>query len=292
MILSVNYTNLDTKSPLTIGFSGLIEVETVNLTLWNIHASNYTIRIGEDLGSANQIPDENHSMAFRVEEGQTCYLYNVSLFLTASKNPSNKGLCLDFAVYNASWDGTHIIPDENITKWINYDWTEQGEVGWKTIDITSPEVFGGAIFLDPNNTDNETFFVVIGQNSAISRAFSWAYTDDPAGDDGYGPAYNMTSGITELHVDYSMRVYLSPSGSGDPEVPTPSEINLMINGTPVTDSGDGRGTWSLGGLGELNSLVFDFNSTWPGTVTFSMSVEVYGTTFFCQLFCRAIVLVC
>nr|MDO8077803.1 hypothetical protein [Candidatus Freyarchaeota archaeon] len=189
---------------------------------------------------------------------------------------------LDFAVYNASWNGTHVIPDKNITKWIkNYDWTDQGEVGWKTINITSPEGFGGVIFLDPNNTDNETFFVVIGQDSTVSRAFSWAYTEDPAGDDGYGPAYRLVSGFPALPVDYSMRVYLSPSGTGDPEVPLPSEINLRINGTAVSDSGgEGKGTWSGGGFGVTNSLIFDFDSTWPGSVSFSVTVEVYGTNLY------------
>ncbi|MHA1604587.1 MAG: hypothetical protein ACTSWF_08055, partial [Candidatus Freyarchaeota archaeon] len=281
VLFSLNYTNLTTKTPLTIGMSDLIRVDSVNLTLWGIHASNYTIRIAEDLGSANSISDQNHSMAFTVEKGQTYYLYNISLFLIGMKKHPIKGLYINFAIYNASWNGTHVIPDKNVSMWIkSYDLTGQGEVGWKTIDLAGSDGLGSALPLDPSNTANETFFVVIGENTTISRGLSWAYTDDPASGEGYGPAYNMTSGVTELPVDYSMRVYLSPSVSGDPEVPTPSEINLMINGTPVTDSGEGRGTWSLGGLGELNSLVFDFNSTWPGTVTFSMSVEVYGTSLY------------
>ncbi len=280
-----DYSNLDTETSLRIELTGVPQIDRVNFTLSNITAPNYTIGIDEDPESTESINKKIYAMSFKIN--QTCYLYKISLFLVDI--PKTGPIYVDFDIYNGTWnpshpDGACTEPNQSIypvSGKNDYYMTDQTKQTWKTI------VFDPVLLLNPSETDNQTFFMVLGQDddglTAGSKELDWGYTDDSAGYD-YGPAFYNNSGTLELYdYDFSMRVYVSASSNTNPEFPFPSEINLQIRETvdvwPVQNT-------SIGGegicvitenLGSSSVLAFDFDSTWFDTVSFNVTVEIYGT---------------
>lgn len=270
-LFSGYYSNLSTVSPLVFELSGVPRIDGVNFSLSNIVAPNYTIRIAESSSNFESLMNQKYAMSFNLS--QNCYLYNVSLYLVSGKTPP---IYVDFAIYNATWNQTSKLPepDEAIYSVDNYDLSSQLKLGWKTIDIMS---LCGLLHLNLSSTENGTFFIVLSQDSG--KELVWGYNSDEG--NGYGSAYNLTSGTEFLSVDFSMRVYLSATNFTTRMLPFPSEINLKINGVNVTDSGsEGGGFCSITGDFGSSNLVFNFSSTWFDTVSFNANVTVSGVNLY------------
>ncbi|MFB0561362.1 MAG: hypothetical protein ACETWM_09145 [Candidatus Lokiarchaeia archaeon] len=276
MIFVRNYTNLNTEFSLTIELPGVPQIDSVNITLSDIVAPNHTIRTEEEPEKLESIKDKIYLMSFKLN--QTCNLYRFSLFLAdVGKTP----IYIDFDIYNAKWNQSlsRIEPNQSIytgPEKNDYNLTDQVGNAWKTI------IFDPALHLNPTVTENQTFFMVLGQDHPESEEVSWGYNDDDKRED-YGPAYFNNSGTFDLYEDdFSMRGYVSASSTGDPEVPWPTEINLKINGINVQNStNEGLGIWNMtGDFGSSYILIFDFDSTWLSSVSFNATVEIYGTNLY------------
>ncbi|MFB0561363.1 MAG: hypothetical protein ACETWM_09150 [Candidatus Lokiarchaeia archaeon] len=288
LILYGDYPNWDTGTNLAIELPGVPLVDSVNFTLSGIIAPNYTIQIAENLWGTESLENKIFAMSFEINDNQTCYLYSVSLFLIVLRNQPFSNIYVDFAIFNATWNSTHVVPDANVTEWADdYNLKDQEDEAWKTIDIIDPVVgFGDLVALDPINTDNGTFFVVLTQNRADSKYLYWAYSNDTTSGYDYGHAYDNTSGTPLLlDSDYFMRVDLSACNFTNHVQPFPTEINLKINEIQVQNSGsEGSGICVItGDFGSSNALVFDFDSTWFDEVSFNVTVEIYGTNLFANV---------
>lgn len=278
----VEYPSITSGTLLTIRLQSVSLIDRVDFNVSNVHAANYTIRTAESPSDAKSLLGQTYAMVFKLS--QTCYLYNVSLYLIGGKLAKK----VDFAIFNASWNstGARIEPDQNITGW-NEEINVIFEDGWKTLDIVS--LLGGPVALNVSHMDNASFFLALKQK-ATYKEFFWMYHEDTEGGD-YGPAYNLTSTTPmiwePLSIDFSMRVYVSVSSDGIPEHPRPSQIGLqVISGNDVfsvEDTGENSGFCSISSLGSTDALVFSFSSTWFEPVTFSLTVSVQGTSLLMNL---------
>ncbi|MGQ9723715.1 MAG: hypothetical protein ACUVXA_20645 [Candidatus Jordarchaeum sp.] len=271
-----NYSYLDTKNPLIIELFGIPQIESVNFSLSNIKAPNYTIRTAEEPEKTVSLWNMKYVMGFKIN--QTCYLHNISLFIIDVKKP----FYLDFEIYNATWNTgtTRIEPNQQIYFKDNLDLQNQAGNAWKTITLNS------ALTLNLTETENQTFFIALSQYNSPSQAkeLAWGYYPS-IGENGYGPAYNWTSGTLEpLEFDFSMRVRVSASNDSEPEIVYPSQINLKINDIPVQNSAppaEGKGVCTItGNFDSSEILILNFTSTWFDTVSFNASVKVYGVNLF------------
>ena len=278
----VEYPSVTTGTILTIRLPSLSQVDNVTFNVSNVQARNYTIRTAETPSDGLSLKGQTYAMSFNLS--QTCYLYNISVYLIGGV-PAKK---IDFAIYNASWNPTEerVEPSQSITEWINgYDVIREN--GWKKIDILT--IFGGTVALNVSQTDNATFFLVLKQDSTYKELF-WMYRNDSEEED-FGPAYNLTSIspliLEPLSVDFSMRLYVSACVDGTPEHPRPSQIGLQVisdNGIfNVEDTGENSGFCNISNVGSTDVLSFSFNSSWFDPVTFSLVIDVQGTSLFMSL---------
>ncbi len=126
-------------------------------------------------------------------------------------------------------------------------------------------------------------------NPQTTAELLWFYDVDshiPNGD--AGPAWwlvlNITTGEPLLinntdpvykndTFDLCLKLYLNATPPSQ-QYPSPIDIGLAINGTSVTDIGQGSGWWYTTENLSRNPLSFDVSSTWFSTVSFTANISI------------------
>ena len=262
-ILSGNKNGTMTDS--TIEENIIISTADWNITESTIIISNITHTFEKDIEISNESDhvelDRLRAMGFNVTQSKL--LKNVTVYLHA-KNLI-PGIDLQLFVFNYS--SSSIAPNTSIySEQVDLDslGITQEYVGWIEIPLSNP------VLLNINKTDNNQFFIVLGENESHSAEVRWGYCNDSGSFDGIdeGPAYfndlglepNTTDWKTGL-LDYMLNVTFLLQDL------LPSSINLTINGTNVYDIAPGRGIWNSSEIKIGNPVIYDIAATYSSNTS-------------------------
>ncbi|MFX0079336.1 MAG: hypothetical protein ACFE8O_08860 [Candidatus Hermodarchaeota archaeon] len=190
-------------------------------------------------------------MSFRVTN--SCYLHSLQSYI--NRLVVRIGADARIWIYNASNSGGTPRPNQAI-----YLLPENVEFGAAAISWIN-YTFSSLVLLNTSETYDHTFFVN-WENQGSAQA-AWGYRNDTLSppDNGYvwlGPAH--TPGF-----DLMMNVSLLPLG----QYPTPQQIEMNINGSPVNDVGTNAGWWENSFVEATSTAVFDVTATWPITFNYT-----------------------
>ncbi|MFX1342661.1 MAG: hypothetical protein ACFFAL_08180 [Promethearchaeota archaeon] len=191
-------------------------------------------------------------MSFRVTN--SCYLHSLQSYI--NRLVVRIGDDARVWIYNASNSGGTPRPNQAL-----YLLPENVEFGPVATVSWVNYTFSSLVLLNTSETYDNTFFVN-WENQGSAQA-AWGYRNDTLSppDNGYvwlGAAH--TPGF-----DLMMNVSLLPLG----QYPTPQQIELNINGSPVNDAGTNAGWWENAFIEATSTAVFDVTATWPITFNYT-----------------------
>ncbi len=269
------------------------KVSSVNITLSNITAPTHTMEIETYGHQALPLYLKELNilivgvMSFSLTPGQRVYFNKLSALLI--KVPFNETAFADVAILNATIHPTFgLIPNETLFSAQNVS-VEGGPLEFKNLTLLPPDQY---IFLDPNinQTAQNTYFVGITQNisSPPTSTLYWFYDVDshvPNGNAGTAifamyhipndaPFFVGDRDPTDNEMfDFCLKLYLNATLPSQ-QYPLPTDIGLMINGTPVINMDQGMGWWYTTENLSGESLFFDVSSTWNTTVSFTATILI------------------
>ena len=241
---NIEFPNLDNAntfyepSPTVVGFNS----SYINIDIEGIYAPNKTLLIEDEISSTKHL-SEAYYTSFEVPGDG--YVENISVYL--SQTIGGDTFFVD--IYNATFTGGNIKFDQDITGaaflstfiaagnayWVNF-------TGWhQKLDVT--------------NTYSNTFFIRVSCLS--SNNGYWHHGTDGT----YNSiVWRQTGGAPEVNADMSLLLGLSPENNDA----RPSDINLEINNTDVTDVGLGSGYWTTPNelFDPSGSLEFEISADW------------------------------
>ncbi len=293
------FYNLSSSNPIQIPIPTGWNVNSINMSFFNIVAPNSTVSMEEDMFRANDIAVYVRAMSFQIPENQTAYLYSISLYLLhfpfdMPLQPINLNLSL-FNATSTTINGKIIPKPHTLLASETFQFpVATGPIGWKdffshTSYELSPEI----------ETYNRTFFITVTNATSfpgIYRVF-WFYAPDSGTstdgdgyeDKGYAFYYDSILSDWELEyvnttskttLDYCLRLRFSVNNeTGSWETPFPTHVNMNVNGTIVMDlQARGSGLCNLSQplniSGNLANLYI--GTSWFRPLIFSVSIEVYG----------------
>ncbi|MEX2722904.1 MAG: hypothetical protein Q6367_003350 [Candidatus Freyarchaeota archaeon] len=292
------FYNLSSSNPIQIPIPTGWNVNSINMSFFNIIAPNSTVSMEEDVFKANDIAVYVRAMSFQLPENQTAYLYSISLYLLhfpfdMPLMPLNLNLSL-FNATSTTINGKTIPKPDTLlnSKTVPFP-VATGPIGWK--DFFSDTSYK----LNPEvGTYNRTYFITLTNATAfpgIYRVF-WFYAPDNGSatdgdeyeDKGYAFYYNSALGDWELEyiddssttLDYCLRVRFSVNNeTGAWETPFPTHVNMNVNGSIVTDLLErGFGLCNLSQSLNISRNLANLyiGTSWFSPLRFSVSIEVYG----------------
>lgn len=233
-----------------------------NITISNINAPNVTVEPNASSPDSELSLVDAYAMSFQLTNG--AYLDNISVMLSVDASGT-----ANFWVYNATDNGSGVPrPQSSIKKISDVSITSSG---WQNVDF-------GHVFLNTSSTYDKTFFIVIQRSDLVLDARWRAIRDDPAPGAGYVYKFDSGSWLARDY-DCKLRVNVSASQLAPAESAWPSDINLTINGSQVSDVSKGNGEWINDTVSPVSTgyILFDVNSTWMTDVSFSYVWNVtYG----------------
>ncbi len=213
----------------------------------DINAPNKTLIIEDEEFAFNELLDKAYYTSFQIPNN--CYIENISI--RASTTASQY---LEIRIYNASWDGTYLkynLPNTVVKQIPNVN---HASPLWENITNWHQ-------FLDPSNTDNNTFFVRV--RSELDASANWY-----EGSDGIYDSIVWAHGALtpELGIDMTLKLGLSPIN----ETPSPEQIKLKINGKNASGYGDNinEGYWES----------LDVNTSASGKLQYVVSADWWDVT--------------
>lgn len=204
----------------------------------DIYAPNKTLEV--ELGTTYIYPLGTDEWAFSFKVLKSCYLKEFSMCFSETHGASVHGT-IDVAIRKAGQSVSNPIPSTKIADLEDDYQIDDGSIKvW--YDFT-----GYNQFLDASsgNTYDKTFFIWIKQTSSSSETkVEFANENDDQGDQKNSSLVYYYSGgwylKTSPSIDASLKVNLSLLD----DTPKPSEINLEINGSAVSDvDGTNSGSW-------------------------------------------------
>jgi len=241
------FSNLDSSNSFTEPFPDFSGYSTsfINMTVDNIFAPNKSLIIEDDSGGAVNLG--NYYTSFRVRGD--CYLEEISVYLFTTGTATT----FTFDLYGATQSGSYTKFD------INNDLTGAGNLGTlynNSVTRFWYNISDIHIYLDVSDTYDNTFFVRISTDNGQGR---WRSEDESDGDDTI--SWEATGGTPEPSLDLTLKVELSPNNTN---IPNPSDINLRINNTAVSDISNGQGYWNplQKYTSVSNQIEFEITSDW------------------------------
>jgi len=229
-----------------------------NITVENIKAPNREIVV--ETGTSNSEPIDTYDWAFSFEVPFDCVLDNFSMVFTEN-HPFSRNATIYIYLYSAIWDSDEqsMIPNS----WISdIEPSYQIDDGSTAVqyNITNIEET-----LDLDDTDNNTYFIRISQNTASDLAsVRFHYENDGTTDNSIASKYwGGATGWSVSAYDPSMNINLRPLNN----TPRPEQINLTINdnGFVKFNDIDNKGYWNTteGILSDLSgTLGFEITAGW------------------------------
>ena len=300
----------DTYGPITIPFhrstepiqvpiqSGW-EINSINMSFYNIKAPNTTITQEEDPFKPYLL-DFWRAMSFQVPENQTAYLWNISLYLLQINLPIGIDTRINMSLFGSAYDDINERPEPSFLLNSEILIISGGiSIGWQHLRLDSPWEIDPAINPDPRV--NNTFFIVAKIGNLIGHDIHWFFApDEGAGAterefEDLGFAYNSTDAGSPVNwnleeyqgagIDYCLRLGMSVSNVSDYEETFPTDINMEVNSVPVVDGVlKGEGTCNLTENFNIsgNFAFLNVNSSWVhpegiefGAVIFIEYINVY-----------------
>ncbi|NVM30734.1 MAG: hypothetical protein HWN65_17975 [Candidatus Helarchaeota archaeon] len=240
-------------TPLSLDSGSTLDISTPNP--WTIIYTNITVTdiiqdldivIMEDSITSNleDIKDNEYAMQFNVTNH--ALLENFSIYVHNVREDKINSIITK--VYNATSSGTDPEPDKLLYNQTYFNLGANSDDQW--LNFT----FSSAVELDPSGTYNNAFFISLLVSVGGGGYFEWGYELDSGGDDGaaYSPTWVLESW------DFNLKVGLINISRH------PSEIDLEINGTSVSDKNESDGEW-------ISTVIY---SDISGLVSFEFSANI------------------
>ncbi|NVM55720.1 MAG: hypothetical protein HWN66_18620, partial [Candidatus Helarchaeota archaeon] len=230
-------------SPGTITFT--------NITLSHI-IMDTTVEDYMGLQFFEQINIENTLYAMQFNISSPLTLNNFSIFLYEIHKVSN----VQVSVYNATLQGSRPAPHvELLSESVPFDLGGDNE--WNSYNLSAP------INLNPANTYDNAFFIAIYPSVDPGGKYIWGHGWDSGGVDA-GAAYRYSAPSWTLEpVDFTLKIGFENMSR------SPSQVDLRINGTQITDKNLNDGEWIS------TSLYSDSNGSVSFTFSANLSVEFF-----------------
>ncbi|KKK45634.1 MAG: hypothetical protein Lokiarch_08060 [Candidatus Lokiarchaeum sp. GC14_75] len=232
----------------------------VNFTIQDIYAPNKTQDLELDIDDgATAFGLTTYAFSFDVPSKSV--LKEFEICLSGNLGTANAGV--GFQIWNATWTGSVIDPDANTGL------LSQTETVFTT-DAKAWHKISPNAELDPANTDNGTYFIVMW-NTNVPTSFP----QFNAKNDGVGTYESLVRFIpVATWQDYGSEICSNVTLVLNDNTPKPTEINLEIDGSDVSDdlSGENIGNWIS--FTEYSSASGELNFTiqadwWDVTVSIS-----------------------
>ncbi|MFX0075730.1 MAG: hypothetical protein ACFE96_09825, partial [Candidatus Hermodarchaeota archaeon] len=224
----------------------------------DIQAPNKTLVMETGTSSSQDFADD---WAFSFEVPGNCTLNSFTIALSEVLPLSNNAF-LGIYLYGASWDSTYqtMRPNNFISNIdTNYQINDGASAVWYNLTNIN-EV------LDVADTNNNTFFIYITQNTPSTQAVvEYHYEADGSVDN--SKAWRDFSGTWTLYTrDPSLSVFLTPLNN----TPRPEQVNLKIDNQPVKKYND------IDNTGFWESL--NVNSSATGELQYTVSADWWDVT--------------
>ncbi|MFX0011549.1 MAG: hypothetical protein ACFE9R_14645, partial [Candidatus Hermodarchaeota archaeon] len=253
---TIQFNNLDNANIFSEPFPDFPGYNSsfINMSINNIYAPDKTIVVETGTSNFNSIAFTNWAFSFEVRGNGI--LDNFSMCFTEN-HPFVRNATIDVYLYNAVWDSSAqaMKPDSYLADLaLSYQIDDGSNAVWYNFTNLNRN-------LDVANTDNNTFFLYFHQNTINTQAnVRFHYENDGATDDSKAWE-DLGGGSWVLNAyDPSLVIFLTPLSN----TPLPSQINLKVNGTDVTDITNQQGYWSSNTAYESSSdsLAFNISAEW------------------------------
>jgi hypothetical protein len=247
---TIGFANLDISNSFSEPFPNFNGYSTsfINTTIENIYAPNKTLNI-EDSPTAASFISDPHYTSFEVKGD--CYLESISVKI---EKPISGGCWFYIDLYNAQESGGYIKwnVDQTGAQYLDQYYNDTGSAFWYNVTNIHH-------FLDVSSTYNNTFFILIDTVSGTGR---WHF--EPESNHGGNDDTIVWFGDTGPVNNYDMSLIVDLSPNGETNDPYPSDLNLKINNTDVSDITNGQGYWnpSENYYTSSNQLEFVITSDW------------------------------
>ncbi|NVM17545.1 MAG: hypothetical protein HWN80_07500, partial [Candidatus Lokiarchaeota archaeon] len=255
---TVEFDNIDVVNSFSEPFPQYNGFNTsyINISIDNVYAPNYTYIVEDDPFEASTDLAPTYATSFIVNS--SCYIINASfnLFIAFGTPTANVYL------FNSTWVGSQSQPNSASAQIIGS--IPSPLTGWNNLVLSKT-------LLNISLTDNNTWFIGLREGTGVN-SLEWRYVQDITnGDNSY--AYRV--GVSLVQNDYECKVGLSPLNQNS----LPSDIGLRINGTLVSDTTQGSGTWSSTTAynSQTNALEFSLTSDWWDVSCNVTNVEINYT---------------
>ena len=247
---TIGFANLDISNSFSEPFPNFNGYSTsfINTTIENIYAPNKTLNI-EDSPTAASFISDPHYTSFEVKGD--CYLESISVKI---ERPIAGGCWFYIDLYNAQESGGYIKwnTDQTGAPYLDQYYNDTGSAFWYNVTNIHH-------FLDVSSTYNNTFFILIDTVSGTGR---WHF--EPESNHGGNDDTIVWFGDTGPVNNYDMSLIVDLSPNGETNDPYPSDLNLKINNTDVSDITNGQGYWNPSDnyYTSSNQLEFVITSDW------------------------------
>ncbi|MHA1146371.1 MAG: hypothetical protein ACTSRW_16665, partial [Candidatus Helarchaeota archaeon] len=213
----------DLEESSTFEVSTSFDVSLANFTTWNITALD-TYNLVQDYSTNpsadyKKTDDGIHLMEFNTTNSS--YLTQVQIYARGNWSQAH------VTIWNSTWNGGQARnePDQ-ILQVVEIPPPASYITSGEWLNITIPH-----LKLVEESTDNMSFYVGVNCSDFNFQVLEWFYVPEPAAT-GAGNAYFNSSTLQgPLDRDFALNVSLSPLSY----FPRPSQVNLQVNGTDVTD---------------------------------------------------------
>ncbi|MFX0079400.1 MAG: hypothetical protein ACFE8O_09195 [Candidatus Hermodarchaeota archaeon] len=220
---------------------GELYYEALNFTRIEAHNMAFTIEDDWFYYYINMGSDEPFFMSFRIEGTTPVRLNGFWAEFYGSSNPSTQSRGpFNYGIFNATVPidpKASSQPHFYLTEKLHRDLAPLASTQWVWFDINETDVI-----LDPTATYDNTFYVGIWEFEDTARMHWLAADDNPSPNgDGVdeGDSYSFWT-LDYYEEDFTLQVEIAPFN----RYPLPSQIAMMVNGTPVLDLGPpGTGFW-------------------------------------------------
>ncbi|MHA1231953.1 MAG: hypothetical protein ACTSPQ_15040 [Candidatus Helarchaeota archaeon] len=268
-----NITTTGNESKITI--QSTENITKTSLILYNFTAYSYQQVVEDYFGiynGYNSIKDNEYLMPFKIVNN--CRLDAVDIMYFATANTGDVWLY----VYNATWNDSRNlpIPDQKIYVEHHPEGVEspgliRAYIGWLSESSLWNGTLNNSLYLNIENTDNNTYFVGLNCSTDMSWA-SVEHANDPEGLE--GPAFLYYPTLDYWHnttYDLDLIVTIKPLGDN----PIVGTLGLKINNKSVNVLDRNTAKWvdSTYLIPENNEITFNVSTIWP-IITFNVNASL------------------
>ncbi|MFX0132383.1 MAG: hypothetical protein ACFFDN_01930 [Candidatus Hodarchaeota archaeon] len=279
-VIKGNGKNLDTLLSLNLSDQILLCNTSsdffINTNGWNISKTNLlftnlTAQFVNDIETSTPYSSYRElnylrAMSFNVDKISYLQKINISIRINSLSEDYND---LRLYVYNATGSGS---PDSDIY-YEEIDLNNYANIGfdgWLELPLSTN------ILLDPDNTYSGRYFIVLRETTGGSPSvdIDWYYLEDDINGDSSdeGAVYHRIITWQSQAIDYTLSLTLETKV-------LPSEIQLSVNSSPVTDLQIENGTWNSSQLFIGPSVFFNIEGNASASFNINWTCQFINKSF-------------